>query len=78
MAPLPPAPLSPLGRGGVSTWRYHAAASPPRDTAEYSPPPLKGEGVGGWGIQPGIGISGKNLPLTAPPGSLSHLRRGGD
>ncbi len=31
----------------------------------------------GWGIQPVTGICGKNLPLRAPPGSLSHLGRGG-
>ncbi len=61
MAPLP------LGEKGVSTWRCHAAASPPRDTADSSPPPLEGEGQGGWGIQPGTGIIEKNLPLRVSP-----------
>ncbi len=75
MAPLPPAPLL-AGERGVSTWRCHAAAKPPRDTAESSPPPLEGEGEGGWGIQPGTGISGKNLPLRSAPSPQGEEGKG--
>ena len=43
-SPLPPAPLSHSGRGGVSVWRPGEVATRPRQDARFLPPPLRGEG----------------------------------